>query len=220
MYNHNMKNINKNTTILMLGLGFLVALSVGSFFHEIKESPSFSSVFLSLFLLLLGVLFAQKFAKHFDCGCDHKHSEDRVFIGSVLLASLVHTTFDGGILHLTQKEEGVTVFLVVLLTIFIHEVIRMTTLMSVLSDMGYKKIQRWLYVFGVSVFGFALGGLFSFFLGEKIEQAEMLIHLTTGFLYAIIATDVFLFIRKRYKVNYMLVFVGLVVAMLLETVAH
>lgn len=203
--------------VVMVGLGFLAVLSGGSFFHEVKESGTVFSVLLSVLLLFLGIFFARKFAKHFDYGCDHTHGTDRIFIGSVLLASLIHTTFDGSILHLTQKKEGWTMFFVVLATIVIHELIRMSAIMEILGDMGYSKKQIWLYVFFVSLLGFVSGIVLAGIFGEAVEGGEGFVHLATGFLYSIIATDIFLFIKKRYQISYFLVSAGAIVAVVLES---
>lgn len=203
-------------SITMLGLGFLVFLSGGSFVHEIKESPSFDMIFVSVILVFLAVLVANKFAKHFSHGCDHTHSTDKIFIGSIILASFVHTTFDGGILHLTLREEGVAQMLALVALLFVHEFLRMSTLMNILKDMGYKSSLRWIYVFSVSVVGFFFGIVLSQVFGSILGEWEGLIHLITGFLYAIIATDIYLFIKSRYEVNYILVSAGFFIAMFLE----
>ena len=206
-----------HAAVVMVGLGFLSILSLGSFFHEVKENQDLFSILISILLLVTGVFVARKFAKHFDCGCDHHHDTDRVFIGSILLASFIHTTFDGSVLHLTQVEEGWAMFFVVLLTIVIHEAIRMSAIMGILKDMSYTKKQRWLYVFFVSLFGFFSGIILSGIFGNAIEGGDGFIHLATGFLYSIIATDIFLFIKKRYEISYLLVSLGAITAFVLET---
>lgn len=203
--------------IIMFGLGFLTILSLGSFRHEIKEEGTLFSFVFSIFLICSAIFIARKFAKHFDYGCDHTHGTDRVFIGSILLASLIHTTFDGSILHLTQKEEGWAMFFVVLATIVIHEFIRISAIMGILGDMGYSKKQRWIYVFFVSLIGFILGIVLAGVFGEAVEGGEGFVHLATGFLYSIIATDIFLFIKNRYQISYFLVSLGAVFAIVLES---
>ncbi len=220
MYNKVMTNSSAkiHSGLIMVGLGFLIVLSLGSFFHEINEARDFSTIFLSIVILALGIFIAQKFAKHLACGCDHTHSTDKVFIGSLVAASFIHTLFDGGIFHLTIKEEGIISIFLVALTIILHEILRMSTLMSVLSDMGYSKKSRWGYVFLVSVSGFAFGLALSFLLDGKIEQMEGVAHLVIGFLYSIIATDIFIFTKNRYKINYYLVTLGAIIGILLEIV--
>lgn len=202
--------------ITMIGLGFLIFLSAGSFVHEIEESPSFDKVFISIVLVLLAIMVANKFAKHFSHGCDHTHSTDKIFIGSIILASFVHTTFDGGILHLTLQEEGLAQMLALVSLLLVHEFLRMSTLMNVLKEMGYKSSLRWIYVFSVSVAGFFFGVFLSEMFGSVLGEWEGLIHLITGFLYAIIATDIYLFIKNRYEIKYILVLMGFFIAMFLE----
>ncbi|MBP7845979.1 MAG: hypothetical protein KA007_00930 [Candidatus Pacebacteria bacterium] len=180
-----------------LGLGFLATISVSSFWHEIEESAfSVDSILISLLFIVAGFLIGRSLAKHLSF-CTHDHVDDAKdvwFLVIVVVGSLVHTFFDGSIVH-----EGFSVSIaegsILLLAILGHEIIRTTVLYNVLRAMSFPKKIALLSVFGVSVLGIFLGFVFSSFI--SIGEYEGLGHLVSGALFVAVATDLFYYIKHH-----------------------
>lgn len=198
----NIKTHSKTAYLLYIGVGFIFGLCLNQIHEVFEQGVTLEKSFYVVLSVLIGVGVAQFLAKHVSC-CDHVHNptkDDKVFLGLIALASLVHTFFDGALFALTIQK-GVQSLLVLLLMISIHEMIRITALYTTLKSMSYTNNIVTLVTLGASSLGIGLGVLVvlaGISVGEGTLFYEISSYLSIG-LYTLIATDIFLWLRNKFK---------------------
>ncbi len=196
-----------------LGLGFLVFLSLSQMYHFVHESNfSLESIILGLSVLIFSVGVGRILAKHLSV-CTHEHTDDVdiTFILLLVIGSLIHTIFDGSVIH-ESFSSGVAEGVGVLAAILFHEIVRTSILYRIIRLMGFKKSLALLSVFGVSFLGvaggYALGGFIS-----RFHEYESIAHLISGGMFVAVTTDLYYYIRYHYgKVRIVPVMSGMVIA--------
>jgi predicted Na+-dependent transporter len=215
-----------------VGVGFLGFLVFEGFLEHQREGIlfSFDTTILVVFILA-GIFFGQRLAKHIACKCDHGHSHDSHgegesekereidfwFLVSVSLAGIFHTTIDGAVLGSVAGEGKI--FLFILLPILLHEVIRISTLLVSIRDMGYSKFASFLSVPFSTIVGLSLGIFLENSFSHILESNGELIHMLSAGLYSLVITDIFLWIKNRFgisKTTVFLIVLGFLVAMALS----
>lgn len=196
-----------------IGLGFLVFLSLSQMFHYVDESGfSASSVVLGLTVLFGAVGLGRILAKHLSV-CTHEHTDDvdLTFILLLMVGSLIHTVFDGSVIH-ESFSSGIGEGLGVLSAILFHEVVRTSILYKVIRVMGFKKSLALISVFGVSVLGIAGGYVLGGFTSQ-FHEYEGVAHLVSGGMFIAVTTDLYYYIKHHYKkVSIAPVILGMVIA--------
>lgn len=196
-----------------VGLGFLLFLSLSQMFHYVDESGfNTSSVVLGMTVLVGAVGLGRILAKHLSV-CTHEHTDDIdiTFIVLLVAGSLIHTVFDGSVIH-ESFSNGVGEGVGVLSAILFHEIIRTSILYRIIRVMGFKKSLALISVFGVSFLGiaggYALGGFIS-----QFHEYESVAHLVSGGMFIAVTTDLYYYIKHHYgKVSVAPVILGMVIA--------
>ena len=196
-----------------IGLGFLLFLSLNQMYHFVHESDfSTGSIILGLSVLVCAVGVGRILAKHLSV-CTHEHTDDVdvTFILLLVIGSLIHTVFDGSVIH-ESFSNGVGEGVGVLSAIIFHEIIRTSILYRIIRVMGFKKSLALISVFGVSflgiVGGYALGGFIS-----QFHEYENIAHLVSGGMFIAVTTDLYYYIKHHYgKVSIAPVILGMVIA--------
>jgi hypothetical protein len=202
-----------------LGIGFLGVLGVFSFLHLFIER-GFSGVLLlqTVTMLVLGISVGVIFARHISL-CDHEHldsPQDFGFLISVVAVSLLHTMIDGSVFH-EAIDVSLVVGLITLSVILFHEVFRTGILFSILRGMRFSPVLSGFAVFGVSLAGIVLGIFLSRQIHGQGEVFEGMVHLFSGALYALVATDVYYFLKRHYgRVAPYALTIGIVLGVVVE----
>lgn len=200
-----------------VGLGFLLALSFFGFWHEISET-SFSkeSIIFSLLAIASGLFVGKILAKHLSV-CSHEHIDspkDAGFLFLIVLGSLVHTIFDGSILH-EGFSHSIQEGFIFLFAILGHEFVRTTILYKILRTMSFPKVVAGFSVFGISVLGI-LGGLFLSLI-FSFEEYEGLAHIISGGLFVAVATDLYYYLKFHGgKIKWNFVFLGIIIVYIIQ----
>lgn len=206
--------INTPTSI---GLGFLVILALLNFWHVLEESSfDLTTIGWVVLALVLGVTIGRLLAQHLSI-CTHAHFDnpkDISFILIVVFGSLVHTVFDGSVIHEgfgSSLSEG----MIALIAIIGHEIVRTGILYKVLRTMSFPKLWSIISVFGVSVIGIASGFFISSVL--SLERFEDIAHIVSGGLFIAVSVDLYYYLKYHHgtlKKGYLLI--GVIVAFFLQ----
>lgn len=226
------KNLHKIAKYLTpIGVGFLSFLVIEGFLEHQREGVLFSvETLILLAFVLVGFFLGKVLAKHIACGCDHNHSHDEhnkdesdsekkidfIFLFSVALAGIFHTMIDGAVLG---EVFGSSVFWVVLLSISLHEIIRVSSLMVSIRDMGYTRVASFLAVPFSTVVGISVGLFLQSRFQESFESNAEILHFFSAGLYSLVITDLVLWLRSRFglnKYNILLMIIGFILAILLS----
>jgi len=210
---------NRTKYITSLGAGFLVFLVLVSFANSFSESSYDIKVFLfCIFAIGFGVLFGKFLATHVSV-CDHEHvdnTKDISFVLIVCLTSLGHTVIDGSVLYSAwffSASAGV-------LTLFAlagHEIFRTIILFGILRAMNFPKWMSIFSVFGISIGGIVIGFILGGFL--NLGLYEGLVHVISIFLYTIVVTDVYVFLKKHHNgISYPFLLLGVIIGLVIELV--
>lgn len=210
-----MQNLTKNyiAKSASLGLGFLVFLSLSQMYHFVHESGSNTgSLILATSVLGVGFVVGRILAKHLSV-CTHEHTDDVdiTFIMLLVTGSLIHTAFDGSVIH-ESFSSGVGEGVGVLSAILFHEIIRTSILYRIIRVMGFKKYLALVSVFGVSFLGIAGGYVLGGFISQ-FHEYESVAHLVSGGMFIAVTTDLYYYIKHHYgKVSVVPVVLGMMVA--------
>lgn len=215
-----------------IGVGFLAFLVFEGFLEHQSEGELFSFNTLILIVVILGgVFFGKRLAKHIACKCDHGHNHDshgeeenekerRIdfwFLVSMSLAGIFHTTIDGAVLGSVAGEGKI--FLFILFPVLLHEVIRISTLLVSIRDMGYSKFASFLSVPFSTVVGLSVGIFLENSFADILQNNEEFLHMLSAGLYSLVITDLFLWIKNRFgisKTAVVLIVFGFILAMVLS----
>lgn len=199
-----------------VGLGFLTFLSFDQLYHFVHESGfQAGSIVLAFLVLMCGVFVGKMLAKHLSV-CTHEHTDDVdvTFIILLVIGSLVHTVFDGSVVHEAFRN-GTGEGLGVVGAILLHEVVRTSILYKVIRVMGFKKSLALISVFGVSFLGIFGGYLLGDFI-EQYHQYESIAHLISGGMFVAVTTDLYYYIKHHFgKVSILPVILGMITAYLI-----
>lgn len=196
-----------------LGLGFLAYLSLSQVYHFVHESGfDVVSFLIAVSVLVCGVGVGHVLSKHLSvCTHDHTDDVDITFILLLVVGSLVHTVFDGSVIH-ESFSSGIGEGVGVLFAILFHEIIRTTILYRIIRVMGFGTHMAFVSVFGVSIVGtiggFILGGMISGY-----HEYEGVAHLISGGMFIAVTTDLYYYIKHHFgKINILFVVLGIVTA--------
>lgn len=214
-----------------VGVGFLSFLVIEGFWEHKEGGDLFSfETLILLIFVLVGIFLGKRLAKHIACGCNHNHSHDEhnnnesdgekkidfIFLFSVAFAGVFHTMIDGAVLG---EVFGSPVFWVVLLSISLHELIRVSSLMVSLRDMGYTRLASFLSVPFSTIVGISIGLLLQNRFHESFESNAETLHFFSAGLYSLVITDLVLWLKSRFglnKYNTLLIVIGFILAILLS----
>lgn len=215
-----------------IGIGFLGFLVFEGFLEHHTEGPLFSFETIILVSFVLGGIFlGKKLAKHIACKCEHGHTHDSHgeeesdkekiidfwFLISVSLAGIFHTAIDGALLGSVFNDKEI--FFFILIPVMIHELIRISTLLVSIRDMGYTRVASFLSVPFSTLVGISLGLFLQSRFHESFESNAEIFHFFSAGLYSLVITDLSLWLRNRFglnKNNILLMIIGFVLAILLS----